>query len=477
MTLGIPSTPWLTPVRSSPQCAGHSRVAGTPASRTPTSTSASTRAAPAATRTRRSPTSPSPTRTSAAPTPARTVTQARPVAAGCTSAAHWTSPKSASGTKAPRRRSRRRSASVRTSTGRRAGSRASGARVQAGALTYRLRAQAPPWADVALDEVVARAAGDLEHRAPAGQGAGHDEHPLAPGALRQRRAARGRRGGRPRTAPGRGATRGRPARGPAPARAGPGARGAPSTRRGSRRGRTGAGRPGSSSAQPPRLARWTESDAAARTAASRSSSASGARGSSTTSGSVSPSARSRRSMSSPPRASAGQKMREAGTPSRCGRRPSRSTSAAKVGRPRRVAAPAPPSAVRGLRTGSRRGRTSTSSGPPVTTVRETRPNGSRTTTRGGASTLRPRRPKRAWMSMTAPSRPVGSGAGCGSRSSRSSPAGSPTPPGRTRSESSTGCSSSTRRASTARVTCTPRAPATTHATAPAASARKAAPGT
>ena len=88
--------------------------------------------------------------------------------------------------------------------------------------------------------------------------------------------------------------------------------------------------PGSSSPQPPRLAKWTVSEAAARTAASSASGDSGARGSSTISGRESASEISLRSISPAPRAKAGQWMREAGAPSRCGRRPSISVSAAAV---------------------------------------------------------------------------------------------------------------------------------------------------
>ena len=177
---------------------------------------------------------------------------------------------------------------------------------------------------------------------------------------------------------------------PRPARA---ARGRRARRAGRARPPTARRSPGSSSPQPPRLAKWTVSEAAARTAASSASSSAGARGSSTTSGRESASEISLRSISPAPRATLGQWMREAGEPSRCSRRPSISVSACAISAARACAempvAAAGGGADRRTRAGARAPRRSAS---PRTT-RSASPNGSRRTSAGGASTRRPRRAK------------------------------------------------------------------------------------
>ena len=105
--------------------------------------------------------------------------------------------------------------------------------------------------------------------------------------------------------------------------------------------------PGISSEQPVLRAKWTASEDAARTAASSASGEAGARGSITTSGRESASEISLRSISPAPRANDCQWMREAGEPSRHGRRPSISVSAAASSEARACAGVAsPPPAVR-----------------------------------------------------------------------------------------------------------------------------------
>src|SRR3954452_15440763 len=235
--------------------------------------------------------------------------------------------------------------------------------------------------------------------------------------------------------------------------------------------------PGSSSAQPPWRARCTASDAAARTAMSSAASLAAPRGSSTTSGRVSVSARMRRSISSPVRANAGQYIRDAGAPGRCGPGPARSTPAATAGGPGRAARPVPSPSPAGVRTLAIRGSTRTSASPPPWTTRVARPNGSRTMTQGSTSRLRPRRANRASITTCAARRPGWIGAGAGSSGSSISPAGSASEPVRTRMSMRTVSSSSARRELTARSIVSQREPMCTQATAPTARSTNAAPGT
>ena len=235
--------------------------------------------------------------------------------------------------------------------------------------------------------------------------------------------------------------------------------------------------PGSSSEQPLRRAKCTVSEAAARTAPSSASCEAGARGSSTTSGRESASEISLRSIRPWPRATAGQWMREAGEPGRCSRRPSSSVSAAAISAARAWAGVAsPPPAV--ARTGSTRGSTRISSVPWPVTTRWASPNGSRSTSAGGASRRRPRRPKRD-LHAHARGGPAGAEAAparaaAARRSSRAA-AGS----GRrvARMRTSSGCSSSTLRAPSSRLTCAPHAPAPIQPAAPRPSSASAEPVT
>src|SRR4051812_15243782 len=244
--------------------------------------------------------------------------------------------------------------------------------------------------------------------------------------------------------------------------------------------------PGSSSPQPPRLAKWMVSEAAARTAASSASGDCGARGSSTISGRESASEISLRSISPAPRAKAGQWMREAGAPSRCGRRPSISVSAAAVSEARACACSlsSPPAVAV---TGNTRGSTSSSSGSPPVTTRWARPNGSRSTSAGGGSMRRPRRPKVTSTRTRALRRPALKRTGSGSSGSSIQPGGSgrraaapPLPqPGRAPASSRMlgGCSSTRRGGGGGPPPPAPPAPAEIHAAAPAPSSSSAEPVT
>jgi hypothetical protein len=124
-----------------------------------------------------------------------------------------------------------------------------------------------------------------------------------------------------------------------------------------------------------------------------------------------------------------------------------------------------------------RGSTSTSARALETTSREARPSGSRTTTRGGLSTMRPRRGKRAPTRTRVARRPPATRAGPGSTSSSIVPEGSGSRPQETTRSTVTGWPSRTRRAPTVRVTRTPRAARTTHAVHATATTTKATPGT
>ena len=84
---------------------------------------------------------------------------------------------------------------------------------------------------------------------------------------------------------------------------------------------TGRRSPGSRTLQPPALASARASEAAARTAASSASSLAAPRGSSTTTRAALARRVRKRSCGSAPRATAGQKIRDAGVPSRSGRMP------------------------------------------------------------------------------------------------------------------------------------------------------------
>ena len=70
--------------------------------------------------------------------------------------------------------------------------------------------------------------------------------------------------------------------------------------------------------------------------------------------------------------------------------------------------------------------------------------------RGGGSTLRPRRAKRALMCTSVRRRPLTIAAGAGSRSSSMYPLGSGSRPPETTRSMTTGCSSIVRRAPTVR---------------------------
>ena len=234
--------------------------------------------------------------------------------------------------------------------------------------------------------------------------------------------------------------------------------------------------PGSSSPQPPRLAKCTVSEAAARTAASSASGDSGARGSSTISGRESASEISLRSISPAPRAKAGQWMREAGAPSRCGRRPSISVSAAAVSEARACAcSESSPPAV--AVTGKIRGSTSSSSGSPPVTTRWASPNGSRSTSAGGGSMRRPRRPKVTSTRTRALRRPALKRTGSGSSGSSIQPGGSGSRPADASIRMLSGCSSMTLRVSSSRWTLAPHAPTEIHSAAPAPSSSSAEPVT
>src|SRR3954447_2907446 len=233
---------------------------------------------------------------------------------------------------------------------------------------------------------------------------------------------------------------------------------------------------GSSRAPAPRRAKCTVSEAAARTAASSASGDCGARGSSTTSGRESASEISLRSISPAPRAKAGQWMREAGAPSRWGRRPSISVSATAVSEARACAcSPSSPPAV--AVTGSTRGSTSSSSGSPPVTTRWASPNGSRSTSAGGGSTRRPRRPNVTSTRTRARRRPALKRTGSGSSGSSIQPGGSGRRPATASIRMLSGCSSTTLRVSRWRSTLAPHAPAEIHAAAPAPSSSSAEPVT
>ncbi len=234
--------------------------------------------------------------------------------------------------------------------------------------------------------------------------------------------------------------------------------------------------PGSSSEQPERRAKCTHSDAAARTAPSSASGDAGARGSSTTSGRESASEISLRSIRPCPRATAGQWIREAGDPGRCSRRPSSSVSAAAMRAARAWAGVAsPPPAV--ARTGSTRGSTSTSSVPVPLTTRWARPNGSRSTSAGGASRRRPRRPNVTSTRTRAWRRPAWKRTGSGSSGSSIQPGGSGSRPDEAEIFTPSGCSSSTLRAPSSRCTSAPSDPAPIQPAAPTPSSASAAPVT
>ena len=209
--------------------------------------------------------------------------------------------------------------------------------------------------------------------------------------------------------------------------------------------------PGSSSEQPLRRAKCTVSEAAARTALSSASCDAGARGSSTTSGRESASEISLRSISPWPRATAGQWMREAGEPGRCSRRPSSSVSAAAISAARACAGVAsPPPAV--ARTGqhARQHEHLVAVSSPVTT-RWASPNGSRSTSAGGASRRRPRRPNVTSTRTRAVRLPARKRTGSGSSGSSIQPGGSGSRPAVARMRTSSGCSSSTLRAPSSRL--------------------------
>ena len=225
-----------------------------------------------------------------------------------------------------------------------------------------------------------------------------------------------------------------------------------------------------------RRAKWTASEPAARTAASRASGEAGARGSMITIGRESASEISLRSNRPAPRAKDCQWMRDAGEPSRQGRRPSISVSAAASRDARACAGVAsPPPAV--TLTGKIRGSTSTSSvaGPVIT--RWARPNGSRRTRAGGGSWRRPRRPNVTSIRTRAWRRPAGRRSGSGSSGSSIQPGGSGSRPALASSLTCNGCSSITDRTPISRESCAPIDPAPIHASAPAPSSSSAAPVT
>ena len=183
-----------------------------------------------------------------------------------------------------------------------------------------------------------------------------------------------------------------------------------------------------------------------------------------------------RSISPWPRATAGQWMREAGEPGRCSRRPSSSVSAAAISAARAWAGVAsPPPAV--ARTGSTRGSTRISSVPWPVTTRWASPNGSRSTSAGGASRRRPRRPKVTSTRTRAAGRPARKRTGSGSSGSSIQPGGSGIRPAVARIRTSSGCSSSTLRAPSSRLTCAPHAPAPIQPAAPRPSSASAEPVT
>ena len=137
-------------------------------------------------------------------------------------------------------------------------------------------------------------------------------------------------------------------------------------------------------------------------------------------------------------------MREAGVPSRNWRTPSISVSAAAISAARACAGIAsPPDAV--TLTGNVRGRTRISSSCSPRTTRWARPNGSRSTSAGGARWRRPRRPKRISTRTRVVRRPAWKRTGSGSSGSSIQPGGSGSAPERAVITTASDCSSSTLR--------------------------------